>query len=117
MSRIERSMNKVMDSIAELDFDWHLEVANLIEEYTNLEDDSPAQDAAMYITGRDGLYLFDILFATYLYCVDYHEGQDSEEYHVLSLLKSAGLQVQGQIEEQDESIQQLFERMVAVHHA
>ena len=116
MSRIERSMNRVIDSIDELDMDWHLDAANLIEECTNLEDDSPAQDAAMYsYVGEVGL--FEIFIATYLYCVDYHEGQDSEEYHVLSLLKSAGLQVQGQIEEQDESIQQLFERMVAVHHA
>jgi hypothetical protein len=117
MSRIARSMNKVVDSIDALDYDWHLDAADLIEEYTNLEDDSPAQDAAMYITGRDGVYLFDILFATYLYCVDYHEGQGSEEYAVLSQLKAAGLKVAGSIEDQDESIQQLFERMVEVHHA
>lgn len=116
MSRIERSMNRVMDSIELYDLDWHLEAANLIEEYTDLDDDSAAQDAAMYLyAGEVGL--FEIFIATYLYCVDYHEGQDSEEYHVLSLLKTAGLKVSGQIEDQDESIQDLFERMVAVHHA
>ena len=115
MSRIERSINRVMDSIELYDLDWLEDAANLIEEYTDLDDDSEAQDAAMYsYVGEVGL--FEIFIATYLYCVDYHEGQDSEEYHVLSLLKSAGLQVQGQLEEQDESIQDLYARMVAVHH-
>jgi len=109
-------MNKVMDSIDELDMDWLEDVSALIGEYVDLEDDSPAQDAAMYAyAGEVGL--FEIFIATYLYCVDYHDGQWSDEYRVLSQLKTAGLQVQGQLESQDESIQQLFERMVAVHHS
>tara|TARA_R110000744_G_scaffold340959_1_gene446251 strand:+ start:58 stop:390 length:333 start_codon:yes stop_codon:yes gene_type:complete len=109
-------MNRVIDSIEELDLDWHLDAANLIEEYTDLDDDSAAQDAAMYLyAGEVGL--FEIFIATYLYCVDYHEGQYSEEYEVLSQLKAAGLQVQGSIDDQDESIQDLFEKMVAIHHS
>ena len=116
MSRIERSMNRVIDSIELYDLDWLEDVSALIGEYTDLEDDSPAQDAAMYAyAGEVGL--FEIFMAAYLYCVDYHEGQGSDEYRVLSQLKTAGLQVCGQIESQDESIQHLFERMVAVHHA
>ena len=117
MSRIARSMNKVMDSIEELDMGWLEDVSALIEEYDELGDDSAEQDAAMYVTGIDGVYLFDILFAAYLYCVDYYDGQCSAEYRVMSELKTAGLRVQGSIEDQDESIQQLFERMVTVHHA
>ena len=117
MSRIERSINRVMDSIELYDLDWLEDAANLIEEYTDLDDDSAAQDAAMYVYGIDEVGLFEVFIATYLYCVDYHDGQRSREYEVLSQLKSAGLQVQGQLESQDESIQQLFERMVAVHHA
>ena len=116
-SRIERSINRVMDSIELYDLDWLEDVANLIEEYTDLGDDSEDQDSAMYVTGRGGVYLFDILFATYLYCVDYYDGQGSTEYRVLCQLESSGLRVQGQVEEQDESIQDLFERMVAAHHA
>jgi hypothetical protein len=117
MSIIERSIDRVMDSIELYDLDWLEDAVNLIEEYTYLDDDSPAQDAAMYVTGRDGLYLFDILFATYLYCVGYYDGQRSREYEVLSQLKTAGLRVQGSIEDQDESIQDLYARMVEVHHA
>ena len=117
MSRIERSINRVMDSIELYDLDWLEDAANLIEEYTDLDDDSAAQDAAMYVYGINGVGLFEVFIATYLYCVDYHDGQCCREYEVLSQLKSAGLQVQGQLESQDESIQDLFERMVAVHHA
>ena len=117
MIRIERSMQRVIDSIELYDLDWLEDATDLIEEYTNLGDDSPAQDAALYVTGRDGLYLFDVLFAAYLYCVDYHEGQDSEEYRVMCLLAVAGLHVAGSIEDQDESIQDLYARMVEVHHA
>jgi len=117
MSRIERSINRVMDSIELYDLDWLEDAANLIEEYTDLDDDSPAQDAAMYVYGIDEVGLFEVFIATYLYCVDYHDGQCCREYEVLSQLKSAGLQVQGQLESQDESIQDLFERMVAAHHA
>jgi len=117
MSRIERSINRVMDSIELYDLDWLEDAANLIEEYTDLDDDSAAQDAAMYVYGHDDVGLFEVFIATYLYCVDYHDGQCCREYEVLSQLKSAGLQVQGQLESQDESIQDLFERMVAAHHA
>lgn len=116
MSRIERSMYRVIDSIDELDGGWLEDMSALIGEYDDLEDDSPAQDAAMYAYA-EAVGLFEIFIAAYLYCVDYHEGQYSYEYKVLSKLKSAGLHVQGSIDEQDESIQQLFERMVAVHHS
>ena len=89
MSRIERSMNRVIDSVDALDMGWLEDMSALIEEYTDLEDDSPAQDAAMYIhTGE--VYMYDIFFSAYLYCVDYHEGQGSTEYRVLSQLKVAG---------------------------
>jgi hypothetical protein len=117
MSRIERSINRVMDSIELYDLDWLEDAANLIEEYTDLEDDSPAQDAAMYVYGLDGVGLFEVFIATYLYCVDYHDGQWSTEYTVQCQLSTAGLQVQGSIEDQDESIQDLYARMVEVHHA
>ena len=117
MNRIERSINRVMDSIELFDLDWLEDAANLIEEYTDLEDDSPAQDAAMYITGRDGVGLFEVFIATYLYCVDYHDGQWSDEYRVQCQLSTAGLRVAGSIEDQDESIQDLYARMVECHHA
>jgi len=116
MSRIERSINRVMDSIEDLDMDWLEDATNLIEEYTDLDDDSPAQDAAMYVyVGEVGL--FEIFIATYLYCVDYHDGQCSDEYRVQCQLSTAGLRVQGSIDDQDESIQDLYARMVEVHHA
>jgi hypothetical protein len=117
MNRIARSINRVMDSIELYDLDWLEDVSALLEEYDELGDDSAEQDAAMYVTGIDGVYLFDILFATYLYCVGYYDGQRSREYEVLSQLKTAGLRVQGSIEDQDESIQDLYARMVEVHHA
>jgi hypothetical protein len=116
MNRIERSINRVVDSIEDLDMDWLEDATNLIEEYTDLEDDSPEQDAAMYVyAGEVGL--FEVFIATYLYCVDYHDGQWSDEYRVQCQLSTAGLHVQGNIEDQDESIQDLYARMVEVHHA
>ena len=117
MSRIERSINRVMDSIELYDLDWLEDAAWLIEEYTDLEDDSEEQDAAMYVYGIDDVGFFEVFIATYLYCVDYHDGQYCREYEVLSQLKIAGLRVQGSIEDQDESIQDLYARMVEVHHA
>jgi hypothetical protein len=117
MSIIERSINRVMDSIHMYDMDWLEDVSALVGEYVDLGDDSPAQDAAMYVCGMDGVGLFEVFIAAYLYCVDYHEGQGSTEYAVLSQLKTAGLRVQGSIDDQDDSIQTLFERMVEVHHA
>ena len=117
MSRIVRAIDRVMDSIEGFDLAWLEDAKWLIGEYTDLEDDSPEQDAAMYAYGLDNVGLFEIFIATYLYCVDYHEGQGSEEYEVLSLLTMAGLRVQGSIDDQDDSIQDLFERMVEVHHA
>ena len=117
MSRIERSINRVMDSIELYDLDWLEDAANLIEEYTDLDDDSPAQDAAMYAYGIDEVGLFEVFIATYLYCVDYHDGQWSTEYKVQCQLSTAGLRVQGSIDDQDESIQDLYARMVEVHHA
>ena len=118
MSRIERSMNRVMDSIELYDLDWLEDVSALIGEYDDLGDDSEEQDAAMYVYAGGGeVGLFEIFIAAHLYCVDYHEGQGSEEYRVLSELAMAGLLAKGSIEDQDESIQQLFVRMVAVHHA
>ena len=116
MNRIERSMNSVLDSIESLDLGWLEDAANLIEEYIDLEDDGPEQDAAMYSYAGD-VGLFEILIATYLYCVDYHDGQWSAEYRVLSQLKRAGSRVAGSIEDQDRSIQDLYARMVEVHHA
>jgi heme/copper-type cytochrome/quinol oxidase subunit 3 len=106
-----------MDSIELYDLDWLEDAANLIEEYTDLEDDSEEQDAAMYVYGIDDVGFFEVFIATYLYCVDYHDGQYCREYEVLSQLKIAGLRVQGSIEDQDESIQDLYARMVEVHHA
>ena len=101
---------------------WLEDAANLIEEYTDLEDDSPAQDAAMrtaamYIYGQDGIGRFEVFIATYLYCVDYHDGQWSDEYKVQCQLSTAGLRVQGSIDDQDDSIQDLYARMVQVHHS
>ena len=117
MSRMTRAINRVMDSIELFDLAWLEDAKWLIGEYTDLEDDSPEQDAAMYAYGLDNVGVFEIFIATYLYCVDYHDGQWCEEYEVLSLLKTAGLSVQGSIDDQDESIQDLYARMVEVHHA
>ena len=117
MNTIVRSINRVMDSIEGFDLDWLEDASWLIEEYTELGDDSEAQDAAMYAYGLDNVGLFEIFIATYLYCVDYHDGQWSTEYRVQCQLKLAGLSVQGSIEDQDESIQDLYARMVEVHHA
>ena len=117
MSRIVRAIDRVMDSIEGFDLAWLEDAKWLIGEYTDLEDDSPEQDAAMYAYGLDNVGLFEIFIATYLYCVDYHDGQWSEEYEVQCLLKTAGLVVQGSIDDQDESIQDLYARMAEVHHA
>ena len=117
MTRIVRAIDRVMDSIELYDLAWLEDADWLIGEYTDLEDDSAAQEAALYVRGIDGMYIFDVFAATYLYCVDYHDGQCCREYEVLSQLKSAGLSIQGSIEDQDESIQDLYARMVEVHHA
>ena len=115
-NRIERHINRVMDSIELYDLDWLEDVVNLVGEYTDLEDDSEAQDAAMYVYTEEGVGLFEVFVAAYLYCVEYHDGQWSTGYAVQCQLQTAGLRVVGEIEEQDESIQALYERMVAVQH-
>ena len=114
--RIERHINRVMDSIELYELEWLEDAAELIRVYTSLEDDSAEQDSAMYAYTDYGVGLFEVFIATYLYCTDYHEGQGSTEYEVLSQLKTAGLSVAGTLEDQDEDIQALYERMVAVHH-
>jgi hypothetical protein len=106
-----------MESIELYDIDWLDEVSLLISEYTFLGDDSAVQDAAMYIYTDDNVGLFEVFIAAYLYCVDYHDGQWSEEYALQCELQTAGLRVAGRLEDQDEDIQTLYERMVAVHHA
>ena len=118
MSRIQRAINIVMDSIEELDMIWLEDFSYLLSDYTDLKDDSAEQDAAMYLYTEDGIGLFDLFTAASLYCADYHDGKYSDEYGVLSELKKASCVFPyGSIGDQDESIQGLYARMEDVYNA